>query len=371
MEFYDIIVVGAGPAGTIAARILADSGLNVLVIEKDTFPRTKPCAGWISPLVLELTGISPKEYSESGTIVPFSSVVVWDTKDVPREVVFEKTMGYGIIRSQFDAALVSNIGGATLRENTKISLVERDEDGIILNSSFKAPVVIGAGGHFCPVAKTFGNTIKKDKAVYAVVSESKIGRNVIKDLTPYINTPEIIFNDDFSGYGWYFSKGDYLNIGVGSTSPKDINFHKEKLLGRLREKGRLPDPKEFLLSKFSGYSYKLNGVVPRKGVSSGVVLVGDALGIAYNMSGEGIGPAIFSGVVAAETIIKAGGDYSAVRLSPYIKKIHSRFGKPYPALLLWILSSILKGLIMPLRMIVIGNGICRREIVAKKWFFRD
>ena len=60
MELHDVIIVGAGPAGSTAARILTSAGFDVLVIDKDTFPREKPCAGWISPLALELSGNSPK-----------------------------------------------------------------------------------------------------------------------------------------------------------------------------------------------------------------------------------------------------------------------------------------------------------------------
>lgn len=371
MELHNAIVVGAGPAGTTTARILAENGMDVLLLEKDTFPRTKPCAGWISPLVLELTGISPGEYSKKGTIVPFSSLVVWDYRDVPREVVFDKIVGYGIVRSEFDAALAENIGSTTLKEKIRISSVEKEGDGLVLNSSLKAPIVVGAGGHFCPVAKEFGGVKIRDGAVYAVVSEGRIGSYLINRLTPYANTPEIIFNDDFSGYGWYFQKGDYLNIGVGSTSAVDLNRHRERLLKRLEAVGRLPDPEKFPLPKFTGHSYRLNRVMPRLSVSDGVILAGDALGVAYNMSGEGIGPAIFSGAAAAETILRAEGDYSAGSLSIYTDKIHSKFGRPYPAPLLTILSNIPKGAVKLLRDIVVGSDLCRREIVAKRWFFRD
>lgn len=371
MELHDAIVVGAGPAGTTAARILAENGMDALLLEKDAFPRAKPCAGWISPLVLDLTGISPGEYGENGTMVPFSSLVVWDSKDVPREVAFERVMGYGIVRSQFDSALASNIGGAKLKEKTRITSVERDGDGVVLNGSFKAPIVVGAGGHFCPVAGALGGVKIDNGAVYAVVSEGEIGSDIIGRLTPYPNTPEIIFNDDFSGYGWYFQKGNYLNIGVGSTSAKDLNHHKERLLRLLGAAGRLPDPKDIPLPKFYGHAYRLGRLTTGPGVSDGAILVGDALGVAYNMSGEGIGPAIFSGAVAADAILKAGGDYSAKRLSAYTDEIRSRFGRPYPAPILSILSLIPRGAIRLLRGIAVGSDLCRREVVAKRWFFRD
>ncbi len=371
MELHDVIVVGAGPAGAIAAGALASHGLNVLVVDKDTFPREKPCAGWISPLVFELTGISPQEYMKSGTLISFSSLVVWDLKGVPREVEFKRTMGYGIIRSEFDSFLVKRMRGAALKEGVRVSSVERDGHGVVINGSLKAKVIIGAGGHFCPVAKRFGEEGTNEKAVAAVVSETRLDKETIMGLTPNPDTPEIVFNEDFSGYGWYFPKGEYLNIGVGSTSPKDVNSHKERLLKRLGDLGRLPDPGRYPLSKFSGHAYKLFKVAPRRLVSDRVILVGDSAGVAYNMTGEGIGPAIFSGLAAARTIIDAGGNYSAENLSVYRKRIYSRFGRPYSPLFLSIAPLIPKSVIGLLRRIALGGSFGRREIVAKRWFFRD
>lgn len=371
MELHDVIIVGAGPAGSTAGRILASAGFDVLVIDKDTFPREKPCAGWISPMALTLSGISPKEYREKATLISFSSVVIWDTKNRPREVRFKKTLGYGIIRSEFDTTLLEEIKGVSLREGVRITSIERDDDGLILNDRLKAKVVIGAGGHNCPAAKRFGEIRKDEKIIAAVVSESRIGKDEIKKHTQYPDIPEIIFNDDFAGYGWYFSKGDYLNIGIGSTITKDINSYKNRLLEKLDKIGRLPDPELFPLSKFRGHVYKLNKLTPRRLVTDRVLLIGDACGMSYNMSGEGIGPAIFSGFAAAQTIIDAGGDYSANSLSIYLKLIYTKFGRPYPDFLLHLASSVPKAIFHLIRNATLGTSLGRSEIIAKRWFFRD
>ena len=371
MELYDVIVIGAGPSGATAARVMAHAGLDVLVIEKETFPREKPCAGWISPLVFELSGVSPDIYSRENTLASFSSLIVWDNRDVPREVAFTRTMGYGIIRSQFDQALVSMIGDAKLLMGVRVESVERDNEGIIINDSFRAPVVIGAGGHFCPVAREFEEINTDEKKVVAVVSETRIKKDILKRYTPYPDTPEIIFNNDFTGYGWYFQKGEYLNIGVGTTSVNSLKAHRDLLLERLNRKGRLPDKDAFDISGFSGHAYKLYKLSSRNMVSDSVILVGDAAGIAYNMSGEGIGPAIFSGLTAAQTINDAGGDFSEESLLKYQKRIISRFGRPYSRRLTSILSSLPPWIISIIRKMAIGIPLSRREIIAKRWFFRD
>lgn len=371
MELHDVIIVGAGPAGSTAGRVLSSAGFDVLIIDKETFPREKPCAGWISPLALELSGISPKEYKKMGILTSFSSVIIWDSKNVPREVRFKKTLGYGIIRSEFDTALLEEIKGVSLREGVRITSIGRDNDGVILNDHLKAKVVIGAGGHNCPVAKRFGEIRKDEKIIAAVVSESRIGKDKIRMHTKYPDIPEIIFNDDFSGYGWYFSKGDYLNIGIGTTITKDLNSYKNRLLEKLDRVGRLPDPELSSRIKFRGHIYKLNKISPRRLVSDRVLLTGDAGGMAYNMSGEGIGPAILSGLAAAQTIIGAGGDYSSDSLSAYRKRIYSKFGRPYLDLLLHLASSIPKTIFHLTKNATVGSSLGRSEIIAKRWFFRD
>jgi len=258
-----------------------------------------------------------------------------------------------------------------LREGVRISSIETDGDGVILNGNLKAKVVIGAGGHNCPVAKRFAEIKKDEKIMAAVVAEARVGADEIKTHTEYPDVPEIIFNDDFSGYGWYFPKGDYLNVGIGSTVTKGLNLYKDGLLEKLDKIGRLPDPEKFPLSNFRGHIYKLFKISKRNLVSDHVLITGDAGGMAYNMSGEGIGPAIFSGLAAAQTIIDARGDYSAENLSKYRKLIYSKFGRPYPDFLMHLVSSIPKTFFHIIKNVTIGTPIGRSEIIAKRWFFRD
>jgi geranylgeranyl reductase family protein len=371
MELFDVIVVGAGPAGSSAARSLSAQGLSVLVMERHSFPRTKPCAGWVSPLVFEMTGVTPEQYAARATLVSFSSLIVLDRKGVGREVAFDRVKGYGVIRLEFDAFLASLMKNARLLEGARAIDIDRHGSSVVINGQYKAPLVIGAGGHRCPVARKFGQTRPDERYITAVVSETRLGREVINSLTPHPDIPQIIFNDDFSGYGWYFPKGDYLNIGVGTTSAGRLGAYRDALIARLEKRGMLPDQRRYPLSRFSGHAYKLMRVSPRRLSTDGILLAGDAAGVAYNMSGEGIGPAIFSGLCAAEVVIGARGNYSWQSLAAYPERLYARFGTPYPRGLTSAISSI-SGLLSPaVRLFAVGSRASRRYVVADRWFFRD
>ncbi|MBN2223594.1 MAG: NAD(P)/FAD-dependent oxidoreductase [Deltaproteobacteria bacterium] len=371
MELFDVIVVGAGPAGATAARTLGARGLSVLVMERYSFPRSKPCAGWISPWVLELIGVTPDQYANRGTLVSFSSLIVWDGRNVGREVKFDQIKGYGIIRSEFDASLVSLMKNVRFAEDSPVRDITRHTGTVTINGRYRAPVVIGAGGHNCPVARKFGRIRPDERYVTAVVSETRLGRDVINSLTPHPDIPQVIFHDDFTGYGWYFPKGDYLNIGVGTTSAERLTSHRDALMLRLKKGGMLPDRKRYPLNAFTGHAYKLMRISPRRLCSGGILLAGDAAGIAYNMSGEGIGPAVFSGLCAAETILAANGDYSPRSLTDYPRLLYARFGAPYPEKLISALS-LIPGFLSPLvRLSAVTSRTTRRHLVARRWFFRD
>jgi hypothetical protein len=88
------------------------------------------------------------------------------------------------------------------------------------------------------------------------------------------------------------------------------------------------------------------------------------------MSGEGIGPAIFSGIAAARTVVEAAGDYSSDSLDRYSERLRAHFGKPYPEGLVSAVS-LAPGFLNPIaRRIAVGSRMTRR-LVARRWFFRD
>jgi flavin-dependent dehydrogenase len=134
--------------------------------------------------------------------------------------------------------------------------------------------------------------------------------------------PELYFCRDLAGYGWCFRKGDYLNIGLGRDDRQGLAPQVEAFLAFLgRERGVARPP-----GRLHGHAYLLYGRGKRNLLADGALLVGDAAGIAYPQSGEGIRPAVESGLLAAWTIIEAQGDYRPPRLAPYLSRLRKRFG---------------------------------------------
>jgi menaquinone-9 beta-reductase len=111
--------------------------------------------------------------------------------------------------------------------------------------------------------------------------------------------PELYFCSDMKGYGWCFRKGNYLNVGLGRADSHKLPSHVEGFARFLKDTDRVP----FELPAFHGHAYLLQGVSRRTVVGDDLLLAGDSAGLAYPQSGEGILPAVHSGLAAAKTII--------------------------------------------------------------------
>ena len=161
----DALVVGGGPAGSTCARILRLAGWNVVLVDRATFPRDKVCAGWLTPGVFPLLDLDPAEYQRCGTDAAGDPVVSHrphrqrtQTRDLP------------LIETQYPTSSAMRSGGAssttfccTAREfessRARSCIVDSARgDTWIVNDNIEAPVVIGAGGHFCPVARHLRGT---------------------------------------------------------------------------------------------------------------------------------------------------------------------------------------------------------------------
>jgi flavin-dependent dehydrogenase len=136
--------------------------------------------------------------------------------------------------------------------------------------------------------------------------------------------PEIYFCPDLQGYGWCFRKGGYLNIGLGRVDPSGLTQHVSQFCEFLRQRGKLRGE---IPVAWAGHAYQLYHRVQPRLYDEGILLVGDAAGLAYPASGEGIRPAVESGIIAAEVIVTAGGS-TAEQLARYEDHIVTRFGPP-------------------------------------------
>jgi menaquinone-9 beta-reductase len=357
MENCDVLIVGAGPAGSTCARILTKAGLSVLLLDRDQFPREKPCAGWITPAVLQLLDVTPEEYRQERLL---QEIRVFRTGIMfGRELVtdYRRTVSYAIRRSEFDHYLLQKSGARTLLGERVVTL-EREEDGWLANGWIRAKVVVGAGGHLCPVAKALGALPGREPAIAALVAEWEPGERELERILP--GTVRISFTPNLSGYGWLLRKGNYLNVGLGSLEGKDVRRQATEFCAELRRRGELS---EDISGRFKGHAYlPYLGTRGRSITADGAILIGDAAGVSSPESGEGILPAIETAFLAAHAIISAGGEYRQEQLQPYAAAVSGRFGKgaaelPLPRALKRMAGAGL-----------LSSGWLTRRLVLDRWF---
>jgi flavin-dependent dehydrogenase len=327
MERCELLIVGGGPAGSSVAWALRDSGLEVWILDRQTFPRDKPCAGWITPQVLEELAIQPEIYAKTRVLQPIHGFRVRRVGDAPSEVRSEVPVSYGIRRCEFDHWLLQRCE-ARLRLGEPLRRLERVGGRWVANGSIEAPLVVGAGGHFCPVARRQRAAgPEREPVVAAQEVEFLLEEPDREDCPVRAELPEIFFTADLKGYGWLFRKGDYLNVGLGRRDKRRFSDHLAEFLDFLRAAGRLP---RHLPATFPGHAYLLYGDSPRRLVGENLALVGDAAGLAYSRSGEGIRPAVESGLLLARSLRNAAGSGHREALTAYQRAMTRRFGRRGP-----------------------------------------
>jgi len=322
MQHSDVIIIGGGPAGSTCAGRLRAEGLDVLIVDKAEFPRSKLCSGWITPGVVDDLKLDVEEYCRDRVFQPMSGFGIGRIGGPSVKVDYGQTVSYGILRRQFDDYLLRRCG-ARLALGEAVKSIERSEKAWIVNGQYQASVLVAAGGHFCPVARLLGNPGERGPAISAQEMEIELRPDQEAACRVAREAPEIYFCDDLLGYGWCFRKGNHLNIGLGRVDPQQLPQRVNDFYTWLKQQGRLPDD---LPSKFPGHAYLTYELAARPLVAAGVLWIGDAAGLAHAESGEGIRPAIQSGLMAAEAILAARGDYCSQTLEAYRRRLEAHFG---------------------------------------------
>jgi flavin-dependent dehydrogenase len=174
--------------------------------------------------------------------------------------------------------------------------------------------------------------------------------------------PELFFCPDLAGYGWCFRKGDYLNIGLGRTDREQLATHVRRFVDFLRSRGKIGCQ---VPERFHGHAYQLYERTQPVLCDDGVLLVGDAAGLAYPQSGEGIRPAVESGLLAAGVIAEAAGNYTRERLAAYPERLIARLGTPRRhGAGDWLPASWLRALAARL----LASKQFARRVVIERWF---
>jgi geranylgeranyl reductase family protein len=353
----DALVVGGGPAGSTCARRLGQAGWTVIVADRAQFPRDKVCAGWLTPDVFPLLELDPSEYRACGGLL--QEITGFRTGIIGTPLVetrYPRIVSYAIRRCEFDDFLLRRAKVRVLGGTPVVSL-RRGPRGWIANDAIEARVIVGAGGHFCPVARQLRGGPDTTYPVVAREAEFCLPRGEGRVAA---DTPQLLFSTDLRGYAWCVRKGDYLNVGIGHRDSRQFNRRLtdfSEFLGRAIKIEQPPD------ARWRGHAYLASGAGARPFIGDGVLLVGDAAGLAYPKSGEGIRPAIASGRLAADTLIAADGRCGVADLQPYADALRRQHppvvDRGHRA------ASALAGRLL------LGSAFFTRHILLDRWFLQS
>jgi len=317
MPLYDCIVVGAGPAGASAAYHLSQQGHSVLLLEKASLPRYKPCGGGVSPQVAQWFDFDFEPViSQKVTHARYT----WNKGDAI-EVALERPI-WMVRRNDFDYYLVQQAQrvGAQLRDRTKVTGIEwvapqnRWRVHISTGETVEGTYVIAADGGRGPMAKWLGFENRKHSIAGAIEIEPKV---------PVENGHVVHFEFGLlkNGYVWNFPKSDGYSIGSGvfRTNGRKGNDLVQPMVDYAEAFGVEGNHEQ----KFGHPVYIWQG--DQRLHTQNAVLAGEAACVVDPLTAEGIRPSMLTGVKAAEAIDRAlGGDETA--LAGYTKAIAAEIG---------------------------------------------
>jgi menaquinone-9 beta-reductase len=397
----DVIVVGAGPAGASAAFHCAAAGLDVLLLEKATFPRDKICGDGLTPrAVAELVRMGVPIREQDGWIRNRGLRVIGGGHrlELPwPELSSYPSYGLARARTSFDQVLAEHAraGGAKLVEGTSVTAPVRDErTGRVVGVrarpvaadgrrtvdagdevEYRAPVVIAADGVSARLATAVGRAKRDDRPMgVAVRTYFRTPRHD----DPWMESHLELWDGPpgrsnlMPGYGWIFSLGDgTANVGLGSVSSTAAATKVDYKDLFARWMANAPREWEFTPE---------NQVAPVRGAAlpmgfnrgplyaDGLLLAGDAAGMVSPFNGEGIAYGLQAGRVAADAIAQGlargsaagreralatyqqrmkddlGGYYTLGRVfvrlieHPQVMHLCTRYGLPRPLLMKFVLK---------------------------------
>jgi flavin-dependent dehydrogenase len=363
MDSCDVLIVGGGPAGSSCAWGLRNSGLDVAILDRQVFPRDKVCGGWITSGVLKDLHIDAGEYGRDHVLQPITAFrTSCIGHDSQTETNYGRTVSYGIRRREFDNYLLKRCT-ARVYEGVSLLSLNRSGESWIANGQIRARLLVGAGGHFCPVARRLSGR-NTGVPVAAQETEFEMNAHQIARCNVQASSPELYFCSDMKGYGWCFRKQNVLNVGLGRADPHGIAEHARAFVRLLAATERVP----FEVPPLKGHAYYLYGTSQRQIAGDRFLLIGDSAGLARSQSGEGILPAIQSGLLAAEIIVAAGGTWGVEQMVTYKRRIAERTGNACDD---WMTRL---GRVLPPRLTrfaatrLLENRWLARHVVLDSWF---
>lgn len=308
-QHFDVLIVGAGPAGSCAAHAAALAGANALMIEKRRqIGEPVQCAEYIPGLLAQQIQIPRPAIAQK-----ISAMITFMPNG---EVIRKWAPGYILNRAKFDQALAmrASMAGAKILTGTKAISKKGDRVKIVGPTGevqIEAAVIIGADGPDSRVGSWIG--LQNRRFVWAV-------QHTVRLKQPSHDT-EFYFGRQYpGGYAWFFPKGKMAHVGVGirkelgGSVKEALNAFKEKIKRRIGEtvavtSGRIP----------------VGGPLRSIDEDAGIILVGDAAGHTHAITGGGIPQAVICGATAGEAAA-ASADGNKQALREYSHQWRIRFG---------------------------------------------
>jgi len=348
----EICIVGAGPGGTATALKLHQLGIPAVLVDKATFPRDKICGDAISGKAVTILRRIDPGIIERFEVATQEQSCVWGIRfgapngvkvDIPFRPDYDPTkdpkQGFVSKRTDFDARLVEEVKrcpGIDLHLGVSIEKYERTPNGYLVsnaNGSFQVEaklLIVANGAHSAFSRHQVG--LEKDEAHHAGAVRAYY-RNVT-GLHPH-GFIELHFLKEINpGYFWIFGlPNGHANVGLGMrsdfVSKRRFNLTKgmQEIISQHPEfKGRFENAE--LIGKITGYGLPL-GSKKRQLSGDHFMLVGDAGHLIDPLSGEGIGNAIYSGLIAAEQAQQClqSNDFSAGKMKDYDLRVARVLGK--------------------------------------------
>ena len=343
---YDLIIVGAGPAGSTAALYAERHGLKTLLLDKATFPRDKICGDGISGkavTILRDLNLFKKVSSLPGSsihTITFGSPDGTEINiDLNRSSRQDFLTGFAIRRQIFDAFMFNEAKEAAhtcleaftvkelVQENGQICGIRGKQEGHNSIEEYRGRIILGADGFNSIVARRTG--LYKHHPSHGVIALRCYYQNV-KGLTDQIELQYV--KEVIPGYFWIFPVEDgCANVGIGmlhkyiKKKKIDLKEALQNVIESPQFKNRFADAEP--LEKPVGWSLPI-GSLHRKIYGNGFMLLGDAAGLVDPFTGEGIGNALYSARYAVEIASEAckAGDFSEQLLSRYDRRLWSEIG---------------------------------------------
>lgn len=308
-RYFDVLIVGAGPAGSSAARVAAEAGVDVLMIEKRRqIGEPVRCAEYIPRLLMQIVKIPPEAISQEiqgmATFMPNG------------EIMRRRVPGFILNRAKFDQALAMEASRAGAKILTGTRAISKEGNKVkILGPSGEdeigASVIVGADGPDSTVGAWMGQ--KNTKFMWAM-------QHTVMLKQPTYDT-EVYFSREYpGGYAWLFPKGKVANVGVGvrrelgGVAKQALEVFKERIKDRIGEvievtAGRIP----------------VGGPIRFINEEARIILVGDAAGHTHAITGGGISQAVICGAMAGRSAAAAAkSDKQAFQ--DYFRQWRSAFG---------------------------------------------